>query len=103
MDVYKNAGAAVRLFRAVTSRMIYDISPVINKREMDGLLIAIEQTETAIRHAHWRMTDDHKDLDDEGKNIFYGAINEKKENDLDGEMKEMIEALAKDIFNEVDP
>lgn len=72
LDVYKEAGAWVRLYKDVSAQMLSQVSPLLSKTEKDKLYSAVNKINAIISNADEGLFRDFPDIGNKGCNIFYG-------------------------------
>lgn len=97
IDVYKNAGARMRLFKTLGARLAVDISCVLSANDTEKLLRALHKIDEVCSRAEDNMFRDHPQLGDEYLDVFYGAVGIGTRNSVDAE----IVARAKEAANEL--
>jgi len=97
LDEYKKAGARMRLYKTLASKLYVAISHVVSAKDQDKLDRAIRRIDEVCSNAEDNMFRDFPDLGNEYIDVFYGATNSALRNSVDEE----IIALAKEAVNEL--
>ena len=100
IDVYKNAGAAARLCKAVMATAVADLSDVLDARERERLCRAQMMLSLACDEANMRMFNDFPDMDLNHLDIFYGALIGEPISNIDTEIRELARLRAADLFKD---
>jgi hypothetical protein len=97
LDLYKEAGAEMRLFMALADILVLHISQVLLAPDTDKFLRAIQKIDEVRSRAEDNMFHDHPELSNEYLDVFYGNFIEKPRNAVDEEIR----ALAKEKTDEL--
>lgn len=96
IDVYKNAGAEMRLFKSLGSKLVVDISKVLSASDQDMLMRALRRVDEVCSRAEDNMFRDYPKLPREYIDVFYGDVRIEPRNKVDEELI----GLAKKVCNE---
>lgn len=97
IDLYKEAGAEMRLFRILGDILAIRISRVLSASDSDKFMRALQRIDEVRSRAEDNMFHDHPDLSNEYLDVFYGNFSEKPRNTVDEEIR----ALAKEKTDEL--
>jgi pterin-4a-carbinolamine dehydratase len=97
LDLYKEAGAEMRLFMALADILVLHISQVLLAPDTDKFLRAIQKIDEVRSRAEDNMFHDHPEISNEYLDVFYGNFIEKPRNAVDEEIR----ALAKEKTDEL--
>lgn len=97
IDLYKEAGAEMRLFRILGDILAIHISRVLSASDSDKFMRALQRIDEVRSRAEDNMFHDHPDLSNEYLDVFYGNFSEKPRNTVDEEIR----ALAKEKTDEL--
>ena len=100
LDVYKRAGAAMRLFKEVFVRMYVAADKILPAAEADKLYRMQRQFDKICSDAEDRMFLEHRGLDYYYVFVFYGNLQDTPHNDVNAESIELARSLVKEIFKE---
>lgn len=99
LEVYKTAGAKMRLFKTLAAKLLTDISCVLSASDQDKLMRALDKIDEVCSHAEDNMFNDHPKLSAEYVDVFYGVVNADPRNELDAEMVQRARQTADDLFH----
>ena len=97
MEAYMKAGAEMRLLKALATRLICDLYPVVHASDVDKIRKAMEKIHKVCSDVEDNMFRDYPELSDQYLTVFYGALDGETRNEVDREVK----ALAKGIADEL--
>lgn len=97
-QVYLRAGAAMRLYRDVSGKLIASLNPILRSSYIDKLIRMTWKTEEICSAAEARMFADFPDLSD--THVFYGTVHEDPQNwtFMDSQVIDLSLAIAKECF-----
>lgn len=98
IDVYKRAGAEMRLLKSVLSKVTVDVSKVLPATETDKLIKEIDRICLICSRAEENMFKDYPNLSNEYTDVFYGALNFEPRNEVDAEIIETAKRVADELF-----
>jgi len=98
LEVYKTAGAKMRLFKTLAAKLLTDVSCVLPTTDQDKLMRAMDKISEVCSHAENYMFNDLPELPAEYVDVFYGAVNLDPRNELDAEMIQRARQAAHDLF-----
>lgn len=99
LEVYKTAGAEMRLYKTLGAKLMTDISRVLSAADQDILMRAMNKIDTVCSRAEENMFRDWPDLSGEHIDVFYGAVDYGTKHDLDAEMVRRAKQIADDLFH----
>ncbi|RRG07466.1 MAG: hypothetical protein DUD30_00800 [Lactobacillus sp.] len=97
LDDYKKAGAAMRLFKAVASKLVVDSSVILSAADTDSLMGAVDRVERLCSRAEDNMFKDFPEVSNDYLSVFYGDLADTPYNEVDEE----IHSKAKEIVNDI--
>ena len=86
IDVYKQAGAEMRLFSELGGRLAIHISQVLSAPDTDKFMRALRRIDEVCSRADDNMFHDHPEISNEYMGVFYGAVSGKPRNAVDAEV-----------------
>jgi len=98
MDVYENAGAAMRLLKTLGTKAAVDVSLVLSSADTDKLLRALRKIDEICSRAEDNMFADHPELSSEYTDVFYGASCNEPGGDVDSRMRERMRVIANELI-----
>lgn len=98
IDEYKKAGAEMRLFKQLGTKLAVDISAVLPAKETDKLLRALKRIDEVCSHAEDCMFADYPEVSNEYLDVFYGSVNDKPRNSIDEEVITLAREVADGLF-----
>lgn len=98
LEVYKRAGAKVRLWKEVNARTVCALGGVLKSDEIAKVFRALSLLNEACSEAESRMFQDHPDIGDEYVNVFYGGLTGDPASALDAEIRRMARDFADGLF-----
>ena len=98
IDVYKRAGAEMRLLKSILSKVTVDVSKVLTATETDKLIKELDRICSICSKAEDNMFKDYPDLSYEYTDVFYGALNYEPRNEVDAEIIETAKRVADELF-----
>ena len=99
LEVYKTAGAEMRLYKTLGAKLMTDISRVLSAADQDILMRAMNKIDIVCSRAEENMFRDWPDLSAEHIDVFYGAVCCDPKNDVDAEMVQRARKAADDLFH----
>jgi len=99
MDKYMRAGAMMRLYKTLGSKLAIEISKVQSAQDQDMLRRSMERVSAVCSKAEDNMFSDHPDLSSEYINVFYGSTNGKPVNQVDKEVIGLAREIADELFD----
>ena len=73
LDTYMKAGAAMRLYRTLGTRLVLDISKVLSASDQDMLLRLLIKIDRISSRAEDNMFRDYPELPDSYMDVFFGS------------------------------
>ena len=98
IDEYKKAGAKMRLFKNVGTKLAVDISKVKSTSDYKILEGALHRIDVVCSRAEDNMFSDFPELGSEYVDIFYGDVKYKPRNPLDEEIIQLAKKESDDLF-----
>ena len=98
LESYLKAGAEMRLYKAIITRLAIDISTVISAADQDRLLDTASKVARICSRAEDKMFADYPELSGEYLDVFYGPLNDSPRNDVDRQVVEMAREAADGLF-----
>ena len=98
LEAYMKAGAEMRLFKALGTKLAVDISLLIPTADTDKLLRAMRKIDEVCSNAEDSMFRDHPHISNEYLDVFYGSMNEKPRNEVDRKVIGMARETADGFF-----
>jgi hypothetical protein len=98
LDVYKQAGAEMRLFKHLAAKLSVDISKVLSAGDTDMLLRALGKVDIICSRAEDNMFRDFPGLTSDHIDVFYGNVQDGPRNDVDAEMMARAKEAADELF-----
>ena len=92
------AGAEMRLYKALGTKLAVDISLLIPAADTDKLLRARRKIDEVCSAAEDNMFKDHPRVSIEYLDVFYGVTYEKPRNEVDRKVIEMAREAADGLF-----
>ena len=99
LEVYKTAGAEMRLYKTLGAKLMTDISRVLSAADQDILMRAMNKIDVVCSRAEDNMFRDYPNLSSEHIDVFYGAVDYGTKHDLDAEMVQRAKQIADDLFH----
>lgn len=97
-EIYLKAGAEMRLFKALASRMRKDVGAVLTDAERHRLVRALNMIEELCPAAEDSMLRSHAVGSFGWSEVFYGAIDEKPRNKVDEKVIGIAREVAHELF-----
>ena len=94
LDAYMKAGAAMRLYRTLGTRLILDISKILSAPDRDMLLRLMLKIDRICSRAEDNMFYDHPRLPDSYMDVFYGSTDVEPRSDVDKKIIEMAREIT---------
>lgn len=98
IEVYKNVGAQMRLFKTMGSKLAVDISHVLSANDTDMFLRALHKIDEVCSRAEDNMFRDHPKISDEYLSVFYGDVGTAPRGDVDKTVLGMAREVADGLF-----
>lgn len=98
LDVYKRAGAEMRLFKTLGAKLATDISKVMKSGDTDMLLRALDKVDIICSRAEDNMFRDFPDISSDYIDVFYGCTKNDPRNEVDAEMVSLAKEVADGLF-----
>ena len=98
VDTYMKAGAEMRLFKALGTRMAVDISRVLSVSDTNKLLRALGKVDEICSKAEDNMFADHPQLSNQYLDVFYGHTSDEARNDVDRKVIKLAREVADELF-----
>lgn len=98
IEMYMKAGAEMRLFKTLGTRLAVDISQVLSAADTDKLIRALDKVGEICSRAEENMFSDHPELSDTYVDVFYGNIGDEPRNDVDEKIIRMAREAADELF-----
>lgn len=98
IDTYMKAGAKMRLFKTLGTKLYVDISRVISASDRQKLARALDIVNEVCSTAEDNMFRDHPGLSTEYIDVFYGSTGIEPRNGVDRKVLEMAREAADGIF-----
>lgn len=98
IDVYKNAGAYMRLLKTAGTKALIEISKVLYAKDTDRLIKALNTIDEICSRAEYNMFRDYPDLSNEYIDVFYGDVSDIPRNDVDEEIINLAREKADELF-----
>ena len=98
VDTYMKAGAKMRLFKTLGTRMVVDISRVLSASDTQKLMRALDKVDEICSKAEDNMFRDHPELPNMYIDVFYGNIGDEPRNDVDREVITLAREAADGLF-----
>ena len=95
---YMKAGAEMRLFKTLGSKLVCDISCVLSAPDQDMMLRALDKIDQVCSRAEDNMFRDHPYLPDEYVDVFYGSTDSEPRNEVDAEMILRAREVSDELF-----
>ena len=89
----------MRLSKAVLTKLIVEISPVISAADQDRLISLENKINLICSKAEDNMFRDHPELSNEYLDVFYGNIESRPRNGVDRRVIEMAREAADEVFD----
>lgn len=98
LDLYKEAGAEMRLFRTLGVILAIHISRVLSTPDTDKFLRALRRIDEVRSRAEDNMFHDHPEISNEYLDVFYGNFKGRPRNAVDAEVMAKAKEKADEIF-----
>lgn len=98
METYMKAGAEMRLYKTLGTRLAVDISGVLSAADQDKLLRALGKIDEVCSRAEDNMFHDHPELSNEYIDVFYGSTDNEPRNGVDEKILGMAKEAADGLF-----
>lgn len=98
MEDYMKAGAEMRLYKNLGTKLAVDISKVLSAADQDKMLRAMNKIDEICSKAEDNMFHDHPELSNDYLNVFYGNVGENPRNDVDAKVLSMSREAADELF-----
>lgn len=98
LEAYMKAGAEMRLYKALGTKLAVDISLLIPAADTDKLLRAMRKIDEVCSNAEDSMFKDYPQISNEYLDVFYGNMNEKPRNKVDEKVLGLAREAADGLF-----
>lgn len=98
IDEYKKAGAEMRLFKNLGTKLAVDISKVVSASDYEMLSRALHRIDEVCSRAEDNMFSDFPELGNEYIGVFYGNVGDQPRNHLDGEIINLAKQVSDELF-----
>lgn len=98
LEAYMKAGAEMRLYKALGTKLAVDISLLIPAADTDKLLRAMRKIDEVCSNAEDSMFKDYPQIPNEYLDVFYGNMNEKPRNKVDEKVLGLAREAADGLF-----
>lgn len=98
IELYKKAGAEMRLYKTLAGKVLTDISKVLSAADQDMLMNSMKKIDTVCSRAEDNMFRDHSELPSIYIDVFYGSTNAEPQNEVDAEIIELAKEVADELF-----
>lgn len=98
LERYMKAGAEMRLYKELGTKLAVDISTVLSAADTDKLLKAMSRIDEVCSAAEDNMFKDHPRVSNEYLDVFYGVTYEKPRNEVDRKVIAMAREAADGLF-----
>lgn len=99
IEKYKKAGAMMRLYKTLGSKLMVEISGVLSAADQDKMMRAMRRIDEVSSNAEDNMFRDFPQLSDRCIDVFYGATDMEPRGEVDTEIialsKEVADGLTK--------
>ena len=102
IEVYRRAGAGMRLLKTVVGQVLMDISGVISSVDQDRFSRAIGLIQQVGSHAEDNMFHDFPELPNDFIDVFYGEVDDEPRNEVDRGQMELARKVADELFERKD-
>ena len=98
MDLYMKAGAEMRLYKTLGTRLYVDIAPLLYKADLHKLDRAQELINEVCSKVDDNMFRDHPEISNAYTKVFYGTTADEPRDDVDKEMLTRAREVADKLF-----
>ena len=98
MELYKKAGAEMRLFKTMGAQLAVDIAPLLCAADRGRLDRIFDILSDVCRKADAAMFADHPGLDEAYTKVFYGTTDMEPRDDLEQELLALAREAADGLF-----
>ncbi len=98
LETYMKAGAEMRLYKTLGTRLSADISRVLSAADQDQLRHAMGKIDRICSRAEDNMFQDYPQLSNQYIDVFYGSTDSKPRNDVDEKILGMAREVADGLF-----
>lgn len=98
VERYMEAGAEMRLYKSLGTRLAVDISCVLSAADQDKLIRALGKIDEICSKAEDNMFHDHPELSNEYLDVFYGNTDSTPRNGVDEKILGMAREVADELF-----
>ena len=95
---YMKAGAEMRLFKTLGSKLVCDISCVLSAPDQDMMLRALDKIDLVCGRAEDNLFRDHPKLSDQFLDVFYGSTDSEPRNEVDAKMIRLAREVSVELF-----
>lgn len=97
LDVYKEAGAYMRLLKTLGAKTATKADAVLASNETDKILRALDVIKELCSCAEERMFKDHPQIGSDYIDVFYGCLSMTPKNAVDKEVIERAKRIASEL------
>ena len=98
IDTYMRAGAEMRLYKTLGTKLFVDISKVLSVRDQEKLGRAMDRIDEICSKAEDKMFQDYPQLPCKYIDVFYGDTDDTPRNDVDEKVIRMAREAADGLF-----
>lgn len=98
IDEYKRAGAKMRLFKNLGTKVAVDVSKVVSASDYEILRRALLRIDEVCSRSEDNMFRDHPDLTNEYIDVFYGNVSDTPRNIIDEEIIGLAKQVSDELF-----
>ena len=98
LEVYKHAGAQVRLMKAAAVNSAVALGGVLTSDEYAKVRRALSLLDEAVSRAEDRLFHDHPGIEDDYTSVFYGRLGGDPISPVDGEVRQLAREYADGLF-----
>lgn len=98
IDLYKEAGAEMRLFRILGDILAIHISRVLSASDSDKFMRALQRIDEVRSRAEDNMFHDHPEVSNDYLNVFYGDLKHEPRTPVDAEVMVKAKEAADVLF-----
>ena len=98
MEKYLLAGARMRLYKTLGTKLVNNISGVLSKEDQGKLIVAMKRIDEVCSKAEDNMFRDYPDLSNEYVDVFYGSTDLSLRNDVDRQVMAIARKVADELF-----
>lgn len=98
VEKYMKAGAMMRLYKNLGTRLYVEISGVLSAAEQDKMRRALNKIDEVCSKAEDNMFRDHPRLSDQYIDVFYGNVGDDPRNEVDRKVLGLAREVADGLF-----